>query len=201
MARAKRSSSGNKYSRYSLRKSAIRQAGSQNTSTTNGTGKRRRVLSKKTSSTATAKRSPSRKKYGPSQNPFPFPFPFPSNPLYRTWAGSRLDDRRVRRDNKSARMSRKRTLANLQARFPQRSTDAQPIVDNPTISGILGLDRSKEAKDIYLSNIERKSIAALERDYPLCWNLQLKARRLPNIGDQDGTTQQSDLPKTSYYAT
>lgn len=150
MARVKKSSSESKTERYNFRKHTIRQADSKSATATNSADNRRRACSKKPSNAA-----PTRKSYRSS-----------NMGQYRAINASRLDDDRVKLDQATSYSSRRLALADLQNRFPPTSIDAQPVLDDPALCGILGLNRSDQAKDVYLSRIEQKSIAPLGSCYP-----------------------------------
>ena len=96
------------------------------------------------------------------------PFPFKDQKAYLAWAGNRIDMKRVRRDEKARRKARKTALVELEARPSgvERSLHANCVVDDGLLTETLGLGRSKEEDDIYLSKIERRDITELETIYP-----------------------------------
>ncbi|KAF7512761.1 hypothetical protein GJ744_000328 [Endocarpon pusillum] len=115
-----------------------------------------------------SKKKPSKRSRGYRQPKAEPPFPFSNQPDYLAWAGDRIDHKRVKRDEERERRARKDALEELRARPPtnQRSFHMGCVVDDHSLIEVLGLGRSKEARDIYLSSFTRKAIAELKSPYP-----------------------------------
>ena len=162
MAIKKQTGPSSNLSGHSLRKTEARQANSNHPSTTHATGKRARLSHSKKTPTATATKSSCRKRLPVGEREFKYIH----QKDYRAAAGDRLDDEKALEDKKAVLAAQKRSLAHLQSLFPPSSSQAEPIIDDPVLTGILGLARSKPEQETYLSKMEQRSIAKLDTDYP-----------------------------------
>jgi hypothetical protein len=163
MATKKTPSSTPSTANYSLRMIETRRSNSNNPTAPIKTGKGAQIAPPKKSNTAAAAIKASSRKRAPAAERS---FNYKNKRQYRTVAGDRLDDKKVKRDNKAILTAQKSALSQLESRFSRSSTNPNPIINDPILTSILGLDRSRKEHDIYLSKMERRFVAALETEYP-----------------------------------